>query len=310
MPDIHFHLIDRIWWYYTVHKTTEQAESFVFAGEDNNMRQKDENTPSISPVVLVASGFDPTGSAGLIADVRVLTSLGCHPCGVVTCQTVQSSKGLFSICATDAGLLTNQLDAFLDDDIIPSAVKIGALRSIETIVALRKALERIPKVPVVLDPVFSPTKGPAFLDFDGMTSMSIELMPRVTLATPNISELGAPAGLKIDQADDEMIMGCAGGWFMTGVKNILVTGLVREGEMVDRLLWPSASHDVESADFKHPRHDVCEVHGTGCVLSSAIAGYLAKGEELRVAVEHGIMFTSDAIAKARKYGAGVYFWGI
>jgi hydroxymethylpyrimidine/phosphomethylpyrimidine kinase len=175
-----------------------------------HMRNENEIKPPIPPVVIVASGFDPTGSAGLIADVRVLTSLGCHPCGVVTCQTVQSSKGLTSICPSDAEFLSSQFDALLDD-ITPSAVKIGALASTETIIALSKALERIPKIPIVLDPVFAPTKGPPFLNFDGMRAMSIELMPRVTLATPNISELGAPAGMQVDQADDEMIMGCAGG---------------------------------------------------------------------------------------------------
>jgi hydroxymethylpyrimidine/phosphomethylpyrimidine kinase len=273
------------------------------------MQNENEIKPSIPPIVLVASGFDPTGSAGLIADVRVLTSLGCHPCGAVTCQTVQSSMGLTSICTVDAGLLANQLDALIDDLTI-SAVKVGALASIETIVVLSKALERIPNVPVVLDPVFAPTKGPAFLDFDGMKAMSIELMPRVTLATPNIGELGAPAGMQVDQADDEMIVGCASGWFMTDVKNILVTGLMRDGEMVDRLMWPMDDDSVEFVDFKHPRLEIGEIHGTGCVLSSAIAGYLAKGEQMKVAIGHGIAFTSDAIAKARKYGSGACFWGI
>jgi hydroxymethylpyrimidine/phosphomethylpyrimidine kinase len=236
---------------------------------------KKENSKS-PHVVLVVSGLDPTGSAGLIADVRVLTMLGCHPCGIVTCETVQSSKGVQRIQPVTSDIFAEQLNALLDD-LTLDAVKIGAIASVETIEILGKVLSRIPGIPVVLDPVFESSSGVKFLDMDGMKAMSEELLEKVTIATPNIGELGAPAGFDVDQSDNEMILGCAGGWFDAGVRNLLVTGIRVGDEIEDRLISHVPDKDPEVKSFVHPFHNVGEVHGTGCILSSAIAGYLAKG---------------------------------
>jgi len=262
---------------------------------------------SSPPAVLAASGLDPTGSAGLLADVRVLSALGCHPCGVVTCQTVQSSRGLTGIRATDPDLLREQLHAVLED--IPlRGVKIGAVASPDTIEVLSRALERIPDVPVVLDPVFQPTLGPAFLDADGMKAMAAELLPKTLVATPNLRELGAPAGIEVDEQDDEMALGCVHGWFGTGLNAVLVTGLKREGEMVDRLYRLGPGNAIDVTDFAHPRHAVGEVHGSGCVLASALAAYIAHGAELVEACEKASAFTARMIEHAHKFGGGAAFW--
>ncbi len=259
------------------------------------------------PVVLVLSGLDPTGSAGLITDVRVLTMLGCHPCGVVTCETVQSSKGVQRIQPASPDIFAEQLNALLDD-LSLDAVKIGAIASVETIEILGKVLSRIPGIPVVLDPVFESSSGVKFLDMDGMRAMSGELLGKVFIATPNISELGAPAGFDVDQSDDEMILGCAGGWFDAGVSNLLVTGIRLGDEIENRLICHVPDKDPEVKSFVHPFHNVGEIHGTGCILSSAITGYLAKGEELNDAVKVACEFVSPLIGSARKFGSGAGFW--
>jgi hydroxymethylpyrimidine/phosphomethylpyrimidine kinase len=259
------------------------------------------------PVVLVAGGLDPTGSAGLLADIRVLHSLGCHPCGVVTCETVQSSKGASAVYPASPDLFREQLAALIDDMKI-DAIKIGALASTEIIIALANELEKLTGVPIVLDPVFKSTSGTIFLDQTGLGALSQYLLPRTLIATPNIYELGAPAEIDIDPTENRMIYGCATGWFSTGVKSLLVTGLPHGDGIEDRYIEPAWSGKVRVKSFVHPYQDVGEVHGTGCVLSSAIAGFIAKREELLNAVEKASDFTSKLIENSVKIGNGSAFW--
>ena len=259
------------------------------------------------PVVLIAAGFDPTGSAGILADTRVLHSLGCHPCGVVTCETVQSSRGIKAVYPASPGLLHEQLATLIGDMKI-DAVKIGALGSAETIMVLGKELEKLTGVPIVLDPIFKSTSGAAFLDENGMGALAEYILPRTLIATPNVWELGAPGGVDIDPTEDSMILGCATGWFSTGVRSLLVTGLPHGDGMEDRYIEPAWAGKVRVRSFTHPYHDVGEVHGTGCVLSSAIAGYVSQGEEVQEAVEKASQYVSKVIERAAKFGKGSAYW--
>ncbi|MCK4720191.1 bifunctional hydroxymethylpyrimidine kinase/phosphomethylpyrimidine kinase, partial [bacterium] len=109
-------------------------------------------------------------------------------------------------------------------------------------------------------------------------------------------------------SDDEMILGCAGGWFDAGVSNLLVTGIRLGDEIENRLICHVPDKDPEVKSFVHPFHNVGEIHGTGCILSSAITGYLAKGEELNDAVKVACEFVSPLIGSARKFGSGAGFW--
>ncbi len=259
------------------------------------------------PVVLLISGMDPTGSAGILADTRVISSLGCHPCGVVTCETVQSSLGVTGIRPTDPELCYEQIHKIIED--IPvKAIKIGTVTSVEVIETIGRALAQVPEVPVVLDPVFAPTSGPEFLDMDGMRAMSINLLRHVLVATPNVTELGIPAGLDVPQDNEEMILGCASGWFGAGVETLLVTGIRDGDEIVDRFIRVDPGGQSQVTDLRHQWHNVGEVHGSGCILSSAIAGYIAKGEKLSGAVEKASEMTSRLIGNAINFGGGAAFW--
>ncbi|MCX6646823.1 MAG: hydroxymethylpyrimidine/phosphomethylpyrimidine kinase [bacterium] len=259
------------------------------------------------PVVLVAGGLDPTGSAGLLADARVLHSLGCHPCGIVTCETVQSSKGVSAVYPASPGLFREQLAALIDDIKI-DAIKIGALASPEIIMVLGNELEKLPGVPIVLDPVFKSTSGTVFLDQAGMGPLAQYILPKTLIATPNVYELGAPAEIDIDPTEDRMILGCATGWLSTGVKSLLVTGLPHGDGIEDRYIEPAWSGKVRVKSFTHPYYNVGEVHGTGCVLSSAIAGFIAQREDVLKAVEKASEYASNLIANAARFGKGSAFW--
>lgn len=254
------------------------------------------------PVVLIASGLDPTGSAGLIADIRVISSLGCHPAGVTTCQTVQSSRGVLSIVPADPVLLSDQIETLLSD--LPvNALKIGAISSAETLDVLSRFLRKFPSIPVIADPVFTSTSGHRFFDDKMLRVFGESILKYTLIATPNIRELAAFAGAEPDPSSDSEILGASNLWLSTGLKNILVTGLKRGNMIVDRLLTMSGYEDIA-----HEYHDVGEVHGTGCVLSSAIAARIAHGDNIKDACGFAIKFTSDAIKNARRFGEGASFW--
>jgi hydroxymethylpyrimidine/phosphomethylpyrimidine kinase len=273
----------------------------------------DENKPGISPpaVVLIISGLDPTGSAGFISDIRVTTAFSLHACGVVTCETVQSSEGLSQIRPSDPALFESQLMTLLDD-FTPSAVKIGALASEEIVRIIKRALARIPDAKVVIDPVVAPTKGKPFLDENLLRILAKELIPRATVCTPNVGELSALTEKEINPSDDEAISTAAVKWLDVGTESVLVTGLIRGRQIIDRLFQrePAAAGQIHSTDFPHPLFAVGEVHGSGCVLSASIAAALACGEDTRNAVRRATEFTAEALRCARKIGKGAAFWSL
>jgi len=271
------------------------------------MNSNSRISPKNPPVVLAVSGFDPTGSAGLLADIRILNALGCYPCGVVTCETVQTSRGVSGIVPSDPEVFREQLTALIGDIRI-NAVKIGALASVEIIEILGRVLKEIPGVPVVLDPVFEPTRGPKFIDPNGMRAMSTHLLKQTLIATPNVHELGFPAELEVDPNDDEAITGCSMGWLSAGVETLLVTGLQRGDRIVDRFIRLGMEGQPRIDDLAHDYIDSVEIHGTGCVLSAAIAGYIASGEKLRHAVMKASEFTAGVVGNSLSLGDGARFW--
>jgi len=259
------------------------------------------------PVVLACAGLDPSGSAGLLADVRVISALGCHPCGIATCQTVQSSKGVTRIVPVDPALLLEQFEKILDD-VKPDAVKIGAIASLDIVGVVGRMLQKIPDVPIVYDPIVVPTDGPGFLDSGSIEAVVELIFPFVYLATPNLHELGFFNETEIDPSDDEGIFDAAKKWINAGTKNVLVTGLRRDDLIIDRLFTEATEGRIGSRDFERAVIDTGEVHGTGCVLSSAIASYLALGMDLVDSVEGGISIVTKAIKNARQVGHGARFW--
>lgn len=229
--------------------------------------------------VLVIAGLDPSAGAGILADVRVAAEHDVRAVGVVTALTVQDSRGVEAVHPVDAGVLAAQLARLLSD-VCPEAVKIGMLGDEGVALAVAHALAPLaPRVPIVWDPVLAPTRGAVRL-FEGDTGMvAAALLPVARLVTPNLHEAEALTGLPIETVAD--LRGAAERLRALGARSVLVKGGHLSGEAAVDVLVDGDDIVERSAR----RLDTGPLHGTGCVLSMAIACGLARGMPLVEAVD-------------------------
>ncbi len=246
------------------------------------------------PEVLICAGLDPSGGAGLIADVRVVSELGARPNGIVTALTVQNTTGVSEFSPCDAEIVGHQL-AFLLGDIERKAVKLGMIGSLQVARAIGEALNAT-GAPVVWDPVGGPTQGDAF--HESFEEAVTALRPHLTLITPNVRELALLARMPVrDLASAEAAGRALAHSLDTAV---LVKGGHLEGdEAIDVLIYRDVRHE-----FRGPRLATESVHGTGCALASAIAASLALGRDLVVACREGKQYVADRIANPARPGRG------
>ena len=234
------------------------------------------------PRALTIAGSDSCGGAGLEADLKVFAALGVYGACAVTAVTAQNSRGVVSAGELPASLVAQQIDAVLDD-VGADAVKTGMLSSpaIVAVVADRLAAHGIRNL--VVDPVIVAKDGTHLLTDDGVSAMREKLLPLAALVTPNAPEAEALTGLTVAGREDAAR--AARALVDLGAGAALVTGGHLPGPAVD-ILWDGSERVV----LEHPRIPGPPVHGTGCVLSAAIAGYLARGHTL-----------TDAVARAREF---------
>jgi hydroxymethylpyrimidine/phosphomethylpyrimidine kinase len=229
------------------------------------------------PVMLSIAGSDPSGGAGIQADLKTATALGVYGATVVTALTVQNTLGVTDIHAVPADFITAQYDAVVGDLDVRS-VKIGMLGSVEVVEAVAAMLRRRSVPTVVLDPVMVATSGDRLVPADAEVAIRGLLLPLATVVTPNVPEAAALTGLMVG-SEDEMV---AAGHALVGLG--ATYALVKGGH-----LGGDQSVDVlVSADgvlrLEAPRVETSNTHGTGCTLSSAVASCLAKGEPVVPAV--------------------------
>lgn len=224
------------------------------------------------PGVLVCAGLDPSGGAGLIADVRIVAALGARPSGVVTALTVQNTTGAASVTPCVPELVENQL-TFLLADIEVRAVKIGMLCSSDVATALANALQ-LTDAPVVWDPIAAPSRGSAATAFP-LAAAAQALRPHLAIVTPNAPELALLSGMPVtDLVSAEAAARALADRLDTAV---LVKGGHLGGEhAIDVLIYAGGREQFRSERIAGGEH----VHGTGCALSSALASFLALGEQL------------------------------
>jgi hydroxymethylpyrimidine/phosphomethylpyrimidine kinase len=239
--------------------------------------------------ILICAGLDPSGGAGLIADVRIASELGVRPTGVVTALTVQNTSGVVSSEPVAAETVREQLELLLQD-IEVRAVKIGMLGSSEIAVAIGAALA-LTGAPVVWDPVVASSLGDVPL-VDSLAAASAALRPHLVLVTPNLRELELLVGERVTDA-------AAAGLMLAARLDaaVLVTG----GETARDLLC-TKSGVTELAGTPIPGGE--NVHGTGCALSTAIAAHLARGVELVDACRAAKQFVAERIAAPARPGRG------
>ena len=247
--------------------------------------------------VLIIAGSDPSGGAGLQADIKTVTALGGYGATAITAITVQNTKGVTAVEAVSPAVIKAQIEAVMDD-IGADAIKIGMIGSLDTAKVIERALKNYDAVPVVLDPVLVATSGDA-LAADGVAAfIKDRLAPLAAVITPNTDEASALTG--IDVLDRESQIAAGEALVVKGARAALVKGGHMTGETVeDALVTPDGARI-----FSTPRIDTTSTHGTGCTLASAIATGLAQEMALQSAVKRAIDYVQTAIKTAPGYGAG------
>jgi hydroxymethylpyrimidine/phosphomethylpyrimidine kinase len=231
---------------------------------------------SSPPAVLCFAASDPTGGAGLQADLLTLASLGCHPLSVLTAITAQDTRGVEGVMALAPEWIARQARVVLADMAV-AAFKIGVLGSARNAHAVAALIAEHPRTPVVLDPVLASGRGDSLADEETLRALRTALLPRTTVATPNSLEARrlADAGTQSNLAE------CARVLIGSGCKYVLVTGSHESGpEVVNRLFGA----DGLVREDRWPRL-AGEYHGSGCTLASAVAAHLAKGMDVPAAVQ-------------------------
>jgi hydroxymethylpyrimidine/phosphomethylpyrimidine kinase len=260
---------------------------------------------------------DPTGGAGIQADIMTLASMGCHPLSVITALTVQDTAGVEDILPIDADWVSDQARALLED-VSVTAFKLGMLGSVENIMAIAEILADYPDIPLVFDPVLASGRGDQFADEDMVDAMIELLLPQTTIITPNSLEArrltlaeGNEDGDDGDEQgqDSTTLVECARRLIVAGSEFVLVTGTHENTEQVVNTLY--GSHGMVRSD-KWERLPG-SYHGSGCTLASAIAANLANGLEIAEAVKDAQEYTWQALAAGFRPGMGQhlpdrFFW--
>lgn len=239
------------------------------------------------PTVLCFSGLDPSGGAGLQADIEAIGQSGAHAAIACTALTIQNSQQVFGFEATSRELLLAQAHAVVNDLPI-KCVKSGMLGTTENIAALAEFLTEHPDYLYVLDPVLVANSGGSLGNQETLVEAFIELIPLAKVITPNTVELRALTGLEdLDQATNKL--------FQMGAKAVLVKGGHEDTpEYIRNALYIKGEFISET---RCPRLDG-EYHGSGCSLASFIAGRLAQGDQLTQAVHHAETWLLGVLKKA------------
>jgi len=247
------------------------------------------------PVVLSIGGSDPTGGAGIQSDIKTFQHFGIYGLSVITAITVQNTRGVISTNPVSAELVEAQLNA-LSEDIAIDAIKIGMMTTREVVDVVSNFV-REQQVPTVLDPVLAPTFGAAFLNDEGIEALKKTLCPLVSIITPNLLEASALTGISVNiEADILQAALCV---MEVGAKTILLKGGHASGSEARDLFIDGFEIEWLSAP-RSAKH----VHGTGCVLSSAIASGLALGMPMRASVLAAKNFITEMIDEAVPLGHG------
>ena len=250
------------------------------------------------PVVLSIAGLDPSGGAGIVADIKTIFALGCFPAAALTSITFQNTTGVFGAEHQTAATLRSQVEPIVQD-LTVAAAKTGMLPTAEIVAEVVRlfAEENLP-APVV-DPVVVATSGDVLIDDEAFQILKTKLFPLARLVTPNIPEAEKLAGFTIETEAD--MRRAAEAIQSLGARAVLVKGghkQIRSGEAVDILLSQSLT------EFRSEYLDVGELHGSGCTLSAAIAACLGKGMTLEEAVGAAKEYVTNAIRSAPRIGRG------
>lgn len=242
------------------------------------------------PVVMVIGGMDPSGGAGLCADIQTLSAMGCHAAPVVTAITVQDTIGVRSFRPVESSLIEAQMRAVLDD-LSLSAVKTGMLANREIISVVSSLLGEYPKIKVIVDPVMSSNNGDRLSKDSLIEPLKELLFPTATILTPNLPEARLLAGKDV-AADDCATLLSDSNCMITGThaaSTYVINRYYQRGKKVREWSWPRLEF---------------EYHGSGCTLASAIAAGIAHGLEMELALDQAQQFVINSLRAGFRPGHG------
>ncbi len=247
---------------------------------------------------LTIAGSDSSGGAGIQADIKTMSALGCYAASVITSVTAQNTKGVYAIQQITPDVIASQIHAVMND-LHPKAVKIGMVNDAETIRVITDVLSEYDIEHLVVDPVMVSTSGSRLMKDNAVEEFCNRLLPMATLLTPNIPETEVLSGICIKSEKD--IDAATKVIIDKGCNALLIKGGHIEGEeKTDRLYMKDRSCTV----FRSRTVETRNTHGTGCTLSSAITAFLACGEKLTDAVRLAKKYVTDAIISGSDVNIG------
>lgn len=248
--------------------------------------------------VLTIAGSDSGGGAGIQADLKTFSALGCFGMTAITALTAQNTMGVRCIHPVPPAMLADQIDAVVED-IGVDAVKIGMLHSPEIAQTVAAAIDRHKLTNVVFDPVMVATSGAVLINQDAMAVLVKEVFPRATIITPNLDEAALLVGRAI--TTEAEMENAAAELIAQGAAAVLLKGGHLQGETVSDLLMQAGG---EKTWMRAQRIQTSNTHGTGCTLSSAIAAHMALGKPLVNAVQSARIFVRGALEAGAQIRTG------
>jgi hydroxymethylpyrimidine/phosphomethylpyrimidine kinase len=262
----------------------------------------------LPPIVLVFAATDPSGGAGLQADIMTLSSMGCHPLSVVTAVTIQDTMGVDDVSPIDAEWVADQARCVLEDMPV-AAFKIGLLGNVEQIAAIAEVVSDYPEVPLVLDPVLASGRGDELVTEEVMNGLRELLIPQSTIITPNSIEARRLAAEDGEEGGHADLAECARRLIASGCEYVLITGTHENTPQVVNTLY--GQNGVLRSDSWQRLPG--SYHGSGCTLASAVAATIANGLEIGDAVKDAQEYTWQTLKAAFRPGMGQHipdrlFW--
>jgi len=259
------------------------------------------NKPRSYATALSIAGLDPSGGAGLLADIKTFSALGVYGMAAATAITAQNTLRVRSVEAVSPDTVYAQIAAIMDD-MRPQAVKIGMVNDAETILATARALRRYPPRWLVIDPIMLASSGAELMRKEALGVFKHELLPMATLLTPNLPEACRLTDRQFhDGMNAEETASMAKAILQKGPQAVLIKGGHRSGSAKSDTLYHKCGGTVKRHTFTVPTVLTNNTHGTGCTLSAAITAFLALGCTLEDSVSRAKRY----ITKALRTGADV-----